>query len=81
MFIALTILLIIALFITIYYVRASKAGAAQEGTTTRISGGTPQQPASPGQTTKVSPNPGSVSDGTGNDKGEGGAALSSGMQG
>ncbi|GAB2527761.1 hypothetical protein [Rufibacter soli] len=81
MFIALTILLIIALFITVYYVRASKAGAAQQETTTRISGGRPQQPAAPGQTTKVSPNSGSVPDGTGNDKGNGGAALSSGMQG
>ncbi|GGK83088.1 hypothetical protein ACD591_14300 [Rufibacter glacialis] len=82
MFIALTILLIIALFITVYYVRANKAGASSpEGTTTRISGGGPDQPATPGQTTKTSFNPGSVPDGSGHDKGQGGAAMSSGMQG
>jgi hypothetical protein len=77
MFIALCILLIIALFVTVYYVRANKAGAATEGTTTRISGGGPNQPATPGQTTHSSINPGSIPD----NSGTGNSALSSGRQG
>lgn len=77
MFIALCILLIIALFITVYYVRANKAGASPEGSTTRISGGGPNDPATPGQTSQSSYNPGSVPDQAGN----GNAAMSSGRQG
>ncbi|ALI99130.1 hypothetical protein DC20_09280 [Rufibacter tibetensis] len=70
--------MIIALFITVYYVRANKAGGSpQHGTTTRISGGGPNDPATPGQTTKSSYNPGSIPDSAGN----GNAAMSSGKQG
>ncbi|MBC3540706.1 hypothetical protein ACFSC6_12520 [Rufibacter sediminis] len=77
MFIALCILLIIALFITVYYVRANKASATPEGTATRISGGGPNQPATPGQTSRSSYNPGSIPDSAGN----GNSAMSSGHQG
>ena len=77
MFIALCILLIIALFITVYYVRANKAGATPQGNTTRLSGGGPNQPTTPGQTSRSSYNPGSIPDAAGN----GNAAMSSGKQG
>ncbi|WP_207433468.1 hypothetical protein [Sabulibacter ruber] len=83
MFIALCILLIIALFVTVYYVRANKAGTSSSpmGSTTRISGGGPNAPATPGQTSRVSHNPGSIPDGNGNNMGNGNAAMSTGMQG
>ncbi|KAA3440576.1 hypothetical protein [Rufibacter hautae] len=77
MFIALCILLIIALFVTVYYIRANKAGASAEGTTTRLSGGGSNAPATPGQTSRSSFNPGSIPDSAGN----GNAAMSSGKQG
>ncbi|QHL88015.1 hypothetical protein GU926_11475 [Nibribacter ruber] len=82
MFIALVILLIIALFITVYYYKANRGGAANTaGTATRVSGGNATSPTVPGQASGGTYNPGSVPDGTGQDKGSGNAAMSSGMQG
>ncbi|MFB9863133.1 hypothetical protein [Rufibacter immobilis] len=60
--------------------RANKA-STPGGAATRVSGGGPNQPAAPGQTSQSSFNPGSIPDGSGRDKGQGGAAMSSGMQG
>jgi len=80
MIVALVILIVIAFFVTMYFYR-SKNPQPLETNTTRVSGGRPQDPPTPGQTSQVSSNPGSVPDGTGHDKGEGNSAMSSGMQG
>ncbi|RNI23592.1 hypothetical protein EFB08_18870 [Rufibacter latericius] len=69
--------MIIALFVTVYYVRANKAGAIPEGTTTRISGDRPNPSSVPGQGSRNSFNPGSIPDSAGN----GNSAMSSGKQG
>ena len=83
MFIALVILLIIALFITVYYYKANRTSAtgASITTTAGLSGSSTARPVSGEQPSGGSYNPGSVPDGTGQDKGNGNAAMSSGMQG
>ncbi|MGV3538654.1 MAG: hypothetical protein ACO1OQ_02525 [Rufibacter sp.] len=65
-----------------YFYRKQSPTPVQTGTATRVSGGASNSPVVPGQTSKVSPqNPGSMPDGTGQDKGNGNAAMSAGMQG
>ncbi|MBA9078418.1 MULTISPECIES: hypothetical protein [Rufibacter] len=82
MVVAIVILVVIAFFVSMYFYRANNPRPVESGNATRISGGGHNAPVTPGQTSKVSPtNPGSIPDGTGRDKGNGNAAMSSGMQG
>jgi hypothetical protein len=81
MIVALVILLVIAFFVSMYYYRSKTASAPMESHTTRVSGGEHNAPPIPGQTAHHSANPGSIPDGNGQNRGDGNAAMSSGMQG